>query len=97
MKLYFMPGACSLAAHIALREAELPFALVEVDYGTRQTAGGGDFLKINPKGTVPALLHDDGWLLIELPVILLHIETLAPQPNCCRPRISGNAAAHLNG
>ncbi|MCP4327656.1 MAG: glutathione transferase GstA [Alphaproteobacteria bacterium] len=79
MKLFYMPGACSLAPHIALREAGLPFALARVDYATRRTANGADFRDVNPKGYVPALLHDDGWLLTEVPVILQYIDALAPQ------------------
>lgn len=73
-----MPGACSLAPHIALREAAVPFVLAEVDYRTRQVVGGGDYHEINPKGYVPALLVRDGWLITEVPVILQYIEALAP-------------------
>lgn len=78
MKLYFMPGACSLAPHIALREAGVPFSLVKIDYRTRQTAGGGDYFDINPKGYVPALELDDGQILTEVPVILQYVDALAP-------------------
>ncbi len=77
MKLYFMPGACSLAVHIALREAGLPITLVEVDYGTRKTAGDDNYFDINPKGYVPALEMDDGELLTEVPVILQLVDALA--------------------
>lgn len=79
MKLYFMPGACSLAPHIALLEAGLPFSLVAVDYRTRQTAGGDDFCKINPKGYVPALVLDNGEALTEVPVILQFVDSEVPQ------------------
>ncbi|WP_371226928.1 glutathione S-transferase N-terminal domain-containing protein [Roseovarius sp. 2305UL8-3] len=78
MKLYFIPGACSLAPHIALREAGLSFSLLEVDYQTRQTVGGGDYFGVNPKGYVPALELDDGQLLTEVPVILQYVDSLAP-------------------
>jgi len=70
MKLYYMPGACSLAVHIALREAGLAFGLVEVNYRTRRTETGHDFHAINPKGTVPALSVDGGDVLTEVAVIL---------------------------
>jgi len=79
MKLYFMPGACSLAPHIALREAGLPFTLVAVDYRTRQTTGGDDFCRINPKAYVPALVLDKGEVLTEVPVILQFVDRQVPQ------------------
>lgn len=78
MKLYFMPGACSLAPHIALREAGLPFSLVEVDYRTRLTKCGCDFHEINPKGYVPALVLENGKLLTEVPVLLQFVDAQAP-------------------
>ncbi|MAQ86354.1 MAG: glutathione transferase GstA [Maritimibacter sp.] len=70
MKLYFMPGACSLAPHIAMCEAALEFDLVEVDYQTCRMDCGSDYRAINPKGTVPALQLADGEVLTEVPVIL---------------------------
>lgn len=79
MKLYIMPGACSLAPHIALREAGLPFSLVAVDYRTRRTAGGSDYYKISPKGYVPALVLDSGEVLTEVPVILQFVDSKVPQ------------------
>jgi glutathione S-transferase len=52
--LYYSPGACSIAPHAALREANLPFELVRVDIRAKKTADG-DYLAINPEGYVPAL------------------------------------------
>ena len=63
MKLYFMPGACSLSPHIALRETGLSFDLEQVDSKTKKTKSGADFLKVNPKGYVTALQLDDGQTL----------------------------------
>ncbi|MBJ3764646.1 glutathione transferase GstA [Maribius pontilimi] len=79
MKLYFMPGACSLAPHIALREAGLRFSLVEVDYRSKRTSDGRDFHEINPKGYVPALELNGGDLLTEVPVILTYIDEISGQ------------------
>jgi glutathione S-transferase len=70
MKLYFAPGACSLADHIALHEAGLQFEHERVDLKTKRTENGADFLQINPKGYVPALTLDSGETLSENIVIL---------------------------
>ena len=78
MILYFPPGACSLADHIALREAGLPFESVRVDLSAHTTEGGRDYMAINPKGYVPALAFDDGQLLTENVAILSWIADRAP-------------------
>ena len=54
MKLYYSPGACSLSPHIALLEAGLPYELVKVDIRAKKLENGEDYLKLNPKGQVPA-------------------------------------------
>ena len=73
MKLYYAPGACSLAPHIALREAGLPFDTEKVDLRAKTTASGGSFLDVNPKGYVPALTLDDGDLMTEVATVLQYI------------------------
>lgn len=78
MILYYMPGACSLAVHIALREAGLPFQLAEVGYENRQLLRGGDFRHVSRKAYVPALTLDDGSLLTEVQVILQYVDALVP-------------------
>lgn len=73
MKLYYSPGACSLAPHILLRETKLPFTLERVDTKTHQTEHGADYYQINPKGYVPLLELDSGERLSEGPVIAQYI------------------------
>src|SRR5580658_9199536 len=70
MKLYYSPGACSLSPHIALLEAGLPYDLVKVDLRAKKLENGDDYLKINPKGQVPALALDNGEVLTEGAVIV---------------------------
>jgi len=83
MKLYYSPGACSYAPHVALHEAGLPFEAVRVDLRSHKLANGADYYAINPKGYVPLLELDDGTRLSEVAVILQYIAdrkpgTLAP-------------------
>jgi glutathione S-transferase len=78
MKLYYLPGACSLAANIALREAELKFELVKVDRHTKRAADGLDFNEVNPKGYVPALTLDSGETLTENVAVLQYIADRNP-------------------
>ncbi|MBR0752979.1 glutathione transferase GstA [Bradyrhizobium jicamae] len=70
MKLYYSPGACSLSPHIALLEAGLPYDLVKVDLRAKKLENGDDFLKVNPKGQVPAVEFAPGHLVTEGPVIV---------------------------
>ena len=88
MKLYYSPGACSLSPHIALLEAGLPYDLVKVDLRAKKLENGDDFLKVNPKGQVPALALDSGELITEGPVIVQMIADKAPARNLAPARDS---------
>lgn len=79
MKLYFSPGACSLASHIALLEAGIPFELIKVEGRGQKTAGGEDYSNITAKGYVPALKLNSGEVLTEGTAILPYIADLAPE------------------
>lgn len=87
MKLYYSPGACSLSPHIALLEAGLPYDLVKVDLRAKKLENGDDFLKVNPKGQVPALALDSGELVTEGPIIVQMIADKAGK-NLAPPRDS---------
>jgi glutathione S-transferase len=78
VKLYYMPGACSLACNIALREAGLKFELVKVDRKTRRASDGLDYNEVNPKSRVPALSLDDGQVLTENIAVLQYIADRNP-------------------
>ncbi len=79
MKLYFYPGSCSLAAHIALHETGQPFETAQVDIFTKKCADGSDYLAVNPKGAVPALGLDDGSVLTECAAVLQYIADRHPE------------------
>jgi glutathione S-transferase len=85
MKLYYKPGACSLAVHIALTAVGAAFDLEEVDTRTQRTAKGDDFSKINPNGYVPALSLDSGEILVEAPSILQYIADRHPEADLAPP------------
>jgi len=85
MKLYYITGACSLSPHIALRETGLSFDLEQVDSKTKKTKSGADFLKVNPKGYVPALQLDDGQTLTEAAVIVQYIADKKPEAKLLPP------------
>lgn len=80
MKLYYLPGACSLASHIVAREAGLKLDIVKVERSAGQkTAEGRDYTTINPKGAVPALVLDNGDVLTENAVVLQYLAEQAPK------------------
>jgi glutathione S-transferase len=85
MKLYIIPGACSLAVNITLREAGIRFELAKLDAETGSTEDGTDFPTINPKGYVPALQLNDGRVLTETVAVLLYVADQNPQVKLAPP------------
>ena len=78
MKLYYIPGACSTASHIMLREIGADFELEAVVNGTGKTETGKNFRAINPKGQVPALELETGEILTEGSAVLQFLADSAP-------------------
>ena len=76
-KLYFAPGTCALACHIALAEAGAPYTTVKLDFKAGQQ-NSPEYLAINPKGRVPSLVTDRG-VLTETPAMLAFIAQSFPQ------------------
>jgi glutathione S-transferase len=85
MKLYYLPGACSLASVISLYESGLKFEIASVDRKSRKTSDGFEFDQVNPKGYVPALRLDSGELLTENVVVLQYIADRVPASKLAPP------------
>ncbi len=92
MKLYYSPGACSLAPHIVLRESGASFTLEKVDLAKHRTAGGSDYYGITQKGQVPLLQLDDGAVLSEGPIIVQYVADQAAAVTLMPP--SGSTARY---
>ncbi len=73
MKLFYAPGACSQAPHILLHEVGLSHEAERVDLKNKTLEDGSSYLRVNPKGVVPALQLDNGEVLTENAVILQYI------------------------
>ncbi|AMW79220.1 glutathione S-transferase [Acinetobacter sp. TGL-Y2] len=91
MKLYYSPGACSLAAHIILNEINVDFDLVRVDLKTHKTEKDVDYYCINPKGYVPALEINPGLILTENVAILPFLAQHDPKQDLIPPSGLGRA------
>ncbi len=81
MKLFFSPGACSMASHMVLNELGVKFETESVTLKTHTTKSGTDYYKINPKGYVPTLQTDNGQFLTEGAVILQYLADQKPELN----------------
>src|SRR5262249_47926745 len=96
MRLYYSPGACSLAPHIALEEAGARYELARVDLAANQQ-NSPEYLRVNPKARVPALVDGD-FILTEAPAILRYIAACHPAAGLWPwdPREEARCAEWLN-
>jgi glutathione S-transferase len=85
MKLYYATGTCSLAAHIALCEAGLPFTLIRFDMKRALLEDGSSLEAINEKGYVPVLELDSGERLTEVTAILQYVADQRPDSGLAPP------------
>ncbi|MGE3876602.1 MAG: glutathione transferase GstA [Parvibaculaceae bacterium] len=80
MKLYYSPGACSLAAHIVAREAGVPVDLAKVDLASHKLEDGSNYYDVNPRGYVPALRLKDGEpVLTEANIVVQYLADQKPE------------------
>lgn len=79
LTLYYAPGTCAQAVRIALEEAQAPHALVRVDFASQQQRTP-EYLAVNPKGRVPALVTEQG-TLTETPALLVYVAQRFAQAN----------------
>jgi glutathione S-transferase len=77
LKLFYSPGSCALASYIALEEAGAPYEIALLNFAAGEQTKP-DYLKINPKGRVPALVTERG-ILTETPAILVYIAQSFPK------------------
>jgi glutathione S-transferase len=80
MKLYYSPGACSLAPHIVAREAGIPLDLAKVDLASHKLEDGSNYYDVNPRGYVPALrLQDAEPVLTEANILVQYLADQKPE------------------
>ncbi|KAB1071474.1 glutathione S-transferase family protein [Methylobacterium planeticum] len=89
--LYYAPGACSLASHIALEETGRPFETVRLDLQAGDQRAP-EYLAINERGRVPAL-SEEGWVLTENTALLRHIARSHPEAGLWPEALRQQAAA----
>jgi glutathione S-transferase len=94
LKLYYSPGACALASHIALEEAHADYELVRIDLskGEQRTPA---YLAVNPAGVTPALVTDEG-VLTENLAIMWYVAATHPEAGLLPPADAPFELAHMH-
>jgi glutathione S-transferase len=92
MKLFYFPNACSLGIHALLEEIGKPFETQALDAMKREQYGA-DYVALNPKSKVPALLRDDGVLVTEYPAISFYLARANPETKLLPADIDGETKA----
>src|SRR3954470_10190481 len=86
MRLFYVPGACSISVQIVLREGNFDFTLDKIDLKAgKKTERGESYLDLNPKGYVPALQLDDGKVLTEGAIIVQYLADQRPMSGLAPP------------
>ena len=85
MKLFYMPGACSMAPHIVANEAGIDLDLIKVDGASKKTDGDLNYLATNPNGYVPTLVLDNGETLTEASVVVQYLADQKPESGLIPP------------
>ena len=88
LKLYYAPGACSLAPHVVLEWIGQPYEAIRVQYGSPE------LLKLNPSGAVPVLDTGEGWTLTQAGAVLHHLARRFPE---AKLGADGNPEKDANG
>jgi glutathione S-transferase len=96
MKLYFSPGSCSTSCHISLEEAGLQYEVIEVDFDNASDANVELTRKMNPLGTLPVFITDDGKQLDQNLSVAIYIADKAPHKNLLPPQGSFERLEALN-
>ena len=77
LKLFYAPGTCALATHIVLEEVGADYEMILIDLAKGEQTGA-DYLSVNPKGRVPALITPQG-VLTETPALLVYLAQCFPE------------------
>jgi glutathione S-transferase len=85
VKLYYIPGSCSLSPHIVINELDLKVTLLKVDHRQHTVGGSLDYYAVNPLGYVPILELPDGTRFREGPVIVQYLADQKPDSGLAAP------------